>query len=101
MSSSALLRAAEQPVPVSPRTNDQLAGLAMGAAAVVTKTIKLGTMLTPVTSPVSTASTFCVSGTIRYLPRPMNSERIFSVSWVSTPNSVVLFTNAGMPMVLM
>lgn len=35
MSSSALLRAAEQPVPVSPpRTNDQLAGLAMGAAAV-------------------------------------------------------------------
>ena len=58
-------------------------------------------MFTPVTSPVRTASAFCVSGTMRYLPRPMNSARTLAVICVSMLNSVVRFTNVGMPMTLM
>ena len=58
-----------------------------------------GAMLTPVISPVSSASTPVFCGRISYLPRPMNSARTLSVSIVSRLKIVVRFANVGMPIV--
>ena len=41
------------------------------------------------------------SGRIRYLPRPMNSERTFWVSCVSRLKTVVRFAKVGTPIVRM
>ena len=52
-----------------------------------------GDSVMEVISALSTASAPAVSGTTRYLPRPMNSLRIFSVRICSTSKKVVRLTS--------
>src|SRR5689334_14523330 len=59
-----------------------------------------GVMETLVTSPVRSPSTPVASDEIVNLPRPMNSDRTFSVSLVSRLNTVVRLVNSGIPIVL-
>src|SRR5215471_3445504 len=59
-----------------------------------------GVIDTAVTSPVSRPSTPVASDEIVNLPRPMNSDRTFSVSLVSRLNTVVRLVNSGIPIVL-
>ena len=60
-----------------------------------------GTTETASTSPVSRASAPVSSGVTLYLPRPMNSARIFSVSASSSWKNVLRFSSFGMPTVRM
>ena len=62
--------------------------------------IPTGTTEMASTSPVRSASAPASSGLTVYLPRPMNSARIFSVRMSSTWKNVLRFSSFGMPTTL-
>ena len=61
----------------------------------------IGCTETPVISPVSTASAPDASVRTSYFPRPMNSDRTFSVSTCSTRRNWLRFSIGGIPMTRM